>query len=64
METTFDDYRDKMNKLANAHEAEAYHLAELAIQCESVAVECQTVADSLYKATEVLNELKPGESLN
>jgi uncharacterized coiled-coil DUF342 family protein len=71
MKTTFDafdDYRDKMNKLANAHEAEAFYLDIVSNECRSVASECQTVADLVSKTTEVLNDVKdsliPNEGLN
>lgn len=71
METTldaFDDYRDKMNKLANANDAEAFCLDELSKECRSVAAECQTVADLIDKTTNGLTDLKesliPQESEN
>jgi hypothetical protein len=68
LKTTFewDDYKDKMNKLANAHEAEAFYLDKVANECRSVAVECQSVADLIGKTTEVLNDVKDGlfEGLN
>ncbi len=70
MKTTFrdgfEDYKDKMNKLANAHEAEAFYLDKVANECRSVASECQTVADLIGKTTEVLNDVKDGlfEGLN
>ena len=72
METTFDDgfeeYKDKMNKLANAYEAEAFQLGRVADECRSVALECESVADLISKTTEVLNDVKdsliPNEGLN
>ena len=64
METTFDDgfeeYKDKMNKLANAYEAEAFQLGRVADECRSVASECQTVADLISKTTDGLIDLKEG----
>ena len=70
MKTTFewDDYKDKMNKLANVHEAEAFYLDKVANECRSVALECESVADLIGKTTEVLNDVKdgliPNEGLN
>ena len=67
-EDGFEDYRDKMNKLANASEAEAFYLDVLAMECRSVALECESVADLIGKTTEVLNDAKdsliPNEGLN
>ncbi len=62
MKTTFewDDYKDKMNKLANAHEAEAFYLDIVANECRSVASECQSVADLISKTTDGLIDLKEG----
>ena len=64
MKTTFEDgvedYKDKMNKLANAHEAEAFYLDKVSTECRSVASECQTVADLVSKTTDGLIDLKEG----
>ena len=59
-EDGFEDYRDKMNKLANAHEAEAFYLGTVSTECRSVASECQTVADLVSKTTDGLIDLKEG----
>ncbi len=57
-EDGFEDYKDKMNKLANAHEAEAFYLDVVSTEGRSVAAECQTVADLIGKTTEVFTDMK------
>lgn len=60
MKTAFDDYRDKMNNLANANDAEAFCLDELSKECRTVATECQNVADSLHKLSGNITEANDG----
>ena len=46
----YQDYKNKMHKLANIHEGEAYFLKKLAESCGEVSEECQEVADYLKPA--------------
>jgi ABC-type transporter Mla subunit MlaD len=64
METTFDDgfneYRDRMNKLANAQDAESYHLNEMAKHLNDLSANLVTMADSLNQAVNDCNDFKGG----
>lgn len=46
-ETIFRDYSDKMNRLANAEDAIAYYLAQVAEHCQEVSDHCGDVARHL-----------------
>jgi len=58
MTEAFADYQNKMNKLANALEAEAYYLQKIADSCNECAEECQAVADNLTTCKDNLVQVK------
>jgi hypothetical protein len=50
MLNAFDDYNDKMNKLANAHEAESYFLNKTAKHLRELSDSLNVTSESLNKA--------------
>jgi hypothetical protein len=54
----FDDYKDKMNKLANAHEATSYHLKQMAGHLEDVSMAHKDIADSFTELSNGIRDVK------